>query len=148
MVDCGIYAIRCLENNKLYIGSSVNIQRRINTHRAKLNKKIHSNPHLQSAYNTYGKDKFVFFVVETCSKECLIKNEIWWMDMYNTLDTNYGYNITKADDAPMSGRKHTEEAKRKIKESSTGRKHTEEAKKKDERYKGRTRESCFCRQKR
>lgn len=47
----GIYKITNLVNNKVYIGQSVNIRKRWNQHVLELNKNIHPNIYLQSAWN-------------------------------------------------------------------------------------------------
>ena len=54
----GIYMIKNTINNKKYIGSSVNIAHRKCTHFRELCSGIHSNEHLQSAFNKYGKENF------------------------------------------------------------------------------------------
>ena len=72
----GIYCIRNKVNNKIYIGSSVDIDRRFRKHRTQLNTKVHSNKHLIKAYHKYGKDNFEFIILEECLKEDLIDREI------------------------------------------------------------------------
>jgi hypothetical protein len=57
----GIYKITI--NNKIYIGSSVNIYHRYKLHKNTLCKNIHRNRYLQRAYNKY-KD-FIFEVITT-----------------------------------------------------------------------------------
>ena len=59
-VNCGIYSIQCLENNKRYIGSAVNIKRRWYKHRYELARNIHHNHPLQDDYNKFGENSFVF----------------------------------------------------------------------------------------
>jgi len=51
---CGIYSILNKLNNKTYIGSSCDIERRWRHHRQNLNKGIHHCIHLQRAWNKYG----------------------------------------------------------------------------------------------
>jgi len=60
----GVYKIVNKVNGNMYVGSSVNVYNRRYTHATKLNRKTHSNKHLQSAYHKYGKDNFVFEVLE------------------------------------------------------------------------------------
>jgi predicted GIY-YIG superfamily endonuclease len=45
----GIYSIRNMVNNKLYIGSSTYVQKRLVEHRRCLKNNIHTNQHLQHA---------------------------------------------------------------------------------------------------
>ena len=59
----GIYKI--IINNKVYIGSSFNIQRRLIQHKSDLKNNRHDNQHLQNAYNKY--KKITTEIVETFS---------------------------------------------------------------------------------
>jgi group I intron endonuclease len=60
----GIYKIINKVNGKYYVGSSKNIQKRLNTHLTHLNGNYHFNDHLQYAWNKYGKENFNFIIVE------------------------------------------------------------------------------------
>ena len=64
MKKMGIYFIRCIINNKLYIGSAFNIKYRWKRHFNDLKKNKHHSPHLQRAYNKYGENKFETNVLE------------------------------------------------------------------------------------
>lgn len=69
----GIYQIYNPINNKRYIGSSINVERRLKEHLRNLEKNRHCNDHLQSAYNKY-KDVLQFQFLEECEPdECLIR---------------------------------------------------------------------------
>lgn len=59
----GIYQIYNPINNKRYIGSSINVERRLKEHLRNLEKNRHCNDHLQSAYNKY-KDVLQFQFLE------------------------------------------------------------------------------------
>ena len=65
-MNSGIYKITNITNNKVYIGSSVNISNREYKHFWMLDKGIHDNEYLQKSYNKYGKDVFIFEIVEYC----------------------------------------------------------------------------------
>lgn len=68
----GVYQIYNPINNKRYIGSSINVERRLKEHLRNLKKNTHCNVHLQSAYNKY-KDVLQFQFLEECEPdECLI----------------------------------------------------------------------------
>lgn len=64
-----IYEIRNLINNKVYIGSSKQVNKRFTIHRHRLNKNTHANKYLQAAWNKYGKDAFEFKVIHILEKE-------------------------------------------------------------------------------
>jgi predicted GIY-YIG superfamily endonuclease len=89
----GIYAIRNKVNNKVYIGSSVDIFRRFRKHKTELNTGKHSNIHLKRAFEIFGKDVFEFIFLEECEKEVLIQKEIEYIQKYNSLNEECGYNM-------------------------------------------------------
>lgn len=60
----GIYSITHIATQKRYIGSSIHIKRRWNSHKSALNRGINDNPHLQNAWTKYGKDSFIFEILE------------------------------------------------------------------------------------
>lgn len=76
----GIYLIKCTQEDKVYIGSSVDIQKRWGEHRTKLNKERHHNKELQIAWDAYGDESFVFDVLE--ETEELILSEQKYLDTY------------------------------------------------------------------
>lgn len=77
----GIYAIRNLKNNNLYIGSSINIQARLEKHRSLLRGNVHENIYLQNAYNKYGENSFIFELLELETiQDNLIVREQFWID--------------------------------------------------------------------
>ena len=116
-----VYKITNLINNKIYIGSSKNYNKRkyMHLHNLKLNK--HHNKHLQSSFNKYGECNFNFNIVEECLKEDLIKKEQYYID---TLKPEY--NICKIAGS-IEGIKRSEETKRKISESNKGKVLSKEA---------------------
>lgn len=61
----GIYIIYCIANEKCYIGSSISIKTRIMGHKSKLNTGKHDNSHLQKSWEKYGKQNFIFRILET-----------------------------------------------------------------------------------
>ena len=89
----GIYCIENTINNKKYIGQSVEIENRWSKHRSELNKNKHDNDYLQKSWNKYGEKNFKFYVLECCNKEQLDERECYYIDLYNTLNENYGYNL-------------------------------------------------------
>lgn len=89
----GIYAIRNIINNKIYIGSSNNIKRRFRRHKTELKNKKHTNKYLQCAYHKYGSKCFDFVIVEICLKEKLVEREIFHINKSKSLDPEYGYNL-------------------------------------------------------
>lgn len=60
----GIYKITCLSSNKYYIGSSINVVRRFQSHMRDLKANRHINPILQNTYLKYGRESFLYEVIE------------------------------------------------------------------------------------
>jgi len=72
VTNSGIYQIRALHSDEVYIGSSTNLEKREKDHFRFLRYGTHDNPKLQASYNKYGKDNFVFEVLLYCEPEnCL-----------------------------------------------------------------------------
>lgn len=92
----GIYCIRCIPTNKVYVGHSKNIKKRWANHRRKLNRGFHENDHLQNAWNKYGKWEFHFSILEylpySLTKEEFEEYETKWMLKYKSHLKEYGYN--------------------------------------------------------
>lgn len=89
----GIYCIENTINHKKYIGQSVNVYDRWCKHRVKLNQNTHDNDYLQKSWNKYGEDTFKFTLLEECSIDDLDEKETYYINLYNTLNRDYGYNL-------------------------------------------------------
>lgn len=88
----GIYCIINLTNSKIYIGSSINIYKRLNEHLGLLRKNKHGTQHLQHSFNKYGEDMFYSIILEECAREILEYKEEYWINLldadYNVIKTN------------------------------------------------------------
>jgi group I intron endonuclease len=114
-----IYCITNTVNNKKYIGQSIQPRNgRWYDHKYKLKAGIHKNPHLQNAWNKYG-DVFLFEVLETAtSLEILNEREKYYIDIYRTCDSEYGYNVKEGGD--NGGKILREDTLKKMSESQLG----------------------------
>lgn len=102
----GIYKIITLHNNKYYIGSSIDIEKRWRDHLSKMKMQKHANMYLQNVYNKYGESDFAFVVllempnasnVEIRQKEQEFLNKIFQEDkdnIYNLARDANGGNST------------------------------------------------------
>ena len=71
----GIYMILCVASNKAYIGRATKIKNRWEDHKRSLKKGSHYNYYLQSSWDKYGKDNFLFVALENCPKDDIYNNE-------------------------------------------------------------------------
>ncbi|MHA1342378.1 MAG: GIY-YIG nuclease family protein [Promethearchaeota archaeon] len=69
ILNSGIYQILNKINNKIYIGSAVDLKQRKNSHFNTLDKNKHWNKYLQRSYNKYGKENFKFQILLYCNKK-------------------------------------------------------------------------------
>lgn len=93
MKQSGIYKITCIVNNKIYIGSAVNLKVRWKRHQNELKKNKHVNIILQNTYNKYGIDKFIFKIIEIVDDtNILFEREQFYLDTFKPFG-KYGFNI-------------------------------------------------------
>lgn len=62
--EYSIYAIRCIENGKLYIGRTTNLKNRIEIHFRELKSGKHTNEEMLNDYKVYGREKFEVYLLE------------------------------------------------------------------------------------
>lgn len=114
----GIYGIKCSANNKIYIGSSINIRQRLINHKCYLKNKKHYNQHLQNSFNLYGEDSFFFVILEEVSNiDLLSRKESYYISLYNSTDRRRGFNMINES----AQRSHSLETKEKMSQTRKGR---------------------------
>ena len=86
-MSMGIYKITNKINNKVYIGQSVDIERRWRQH-----KNSSLDYPLYQAFRKYGIDNFQFEILEECKRSELNDKEIYYIKLYNSCVD--GYNQT------------------------------------------------------
>ena len=147
ILNSGIYQIRNLINDKVYVGRAKNFEQRSYNHFRNLRNGGHVNTYLQNAFNKYGEENFVFEVLEciTAEDEILFREQLY-------LDEGFGdYNISPhnnggshpltmlpngeeirqkmsgennpmfgktGDKNPFFGKKHTDETRERLRESA------------------------------
>lgn len=93
---CGVYKITNIVNNKMYIGSSKNILQRWKNHIRELESNSHNNMFLQEDWNEYGKDNFLFEILEECLEEERYTREQEYFDsLHPYYRSGNGYNISE-----------------------------------------------------
>jgi group I intron endonuclease len=128
IINTGIYCIRNIINNKIYIGSSCNIKKRFRYHKWQLNNNRHHSFLLQNAWNKYGENSFVFEVLQEVETHLLITEEQKWLDEKKTYQPENGYNISNIAGNPLN--LFTEETRKKISLKNKGKIVSEETRKK------------------
>ncbi len=117
MPTIGVYKIINLVNGKFYIGSIASkngFKQRWNTHKRELNNNIHVNKHLQRAWNKYGKESFLFEIIEIIlDRSIVLDREQYYLDLLKPYERNIGYNSYQTAGSPL-GSKHTLETKQKM----------------------------------
>lgn len=127
----GIYKITNLSNGKVYIGSTMCFRKRHYQHVYALERNTHSSKHLQHAYNSYGKEFFLFEILEVVDEPGkLLSTEQKFLDCHFG---NECYNLnSKAKHTHKrkfsQARKLSKEHKKKISEAHLGKKLSEEHK--------------------
>ena len=117
-IKSGIYSITCKVNNKVYIGSSINIVKRWREHLSLLRSGKHPNQYLQHTFTKYGEESFSFSIVVGCEPEMLLIEEEKQIKIYNSF--NDGFNLVETPTTNMLGYEHTEETKRKMSDAKKG----------------------------
>lgn len=112
----GIYWIYNKLSNKGYVGSSMNVVKRIfiGGHLSYLRRNEHCNCYLQAAFNKYGEEAFEFYKLAECPKEYCVKLEQWFIDNYKS-----DYNLQRIAGSPL-GMKMSEESRMKISNAVRG----------------------------
>lgn len=98
-----IYAIRCKENGRLYIGRTYRLKNRIREHFTELRKGYkgsgskrygENQANFQSDFDKYGECAFEVFILQENVQPSLCQStEAKLIREYNTTDQRYGYNI-------------------------------------------------------
>lgn len=118
-MSSGIYNIRNIKNGKIYIGSAINIKNRAHVHINELENNKHHSKHLQHSWNKYGKNNFVFEVIEYTDVQNLLEREQFWMDFFQSYFDYNGYNICKVAGSVL-GLKHSDYSKKKMSDAKIG----------------------------
>lgn len=122
---CGVYKITS-PNNRVYIGSSINIQNRFYFYK---NGSIKSQWLLKRSFQKYGVTNHKFEIVEICMPEDRLSRECYWGEFYKSLSDYGGLNLAlpKIGDKVYS---YSEITRNKMSEIAKKRKHSEQTRKK------------------
>ena len=140
----GIYKITNTSNGVFYIGSSIEVEKRMQQHKSDLRHNNHHNHKLQNSFNKYGESSFTFEVIEylRCDEKRLREIEQKYIDELKACKRGVGFNLSptatggttlgernyfygkghllSGENNPFYGRKHSEETKELIREKNSG----------------------------
>ncbi len=105
IIDSGIYQIRNIITNHVYVGSSYNVFHRKSQHLCELKKKSHPNRYLQNVFNKYGESNISFELLENCTIDEMLAKEEFWIN-----ELNPKYNIQRTPNRPVM----SEQTKKKV----------------------------------
>lgn len=102
----GIYAIRNITTNKLYIGKSKNIYKRLHQHLSDIkyeHRNHNENPYLLNAVKKYSINDFEYIILEKTilNEKYLSERELYFIDKYKTIDRKFGYNLRRDSSTRM-----------------------------------------------
>lgn len=98
-----IYIIRNTINSKVYIGQTrTSISQRWSEH---LRHAKYGDQVINRAMRKYGVDKFYIETLEICEVSELDKREIYYIDLYDSVDKSKGYNVSIGGNTPRFKRK-------------------------------------------
>lgn len=119
---CGIYAIKNLNNGKIYVGSSVDCLRRFSEHRTRLVRGVHINAKLQSAWNKHGASAFEFMVIASVLRASDLSSvEQLFLDELAVVRSGYNLSPTAGN---TLGWKASEETRRRMSDAAKRRDHS------------------------
>ena len=141
----GIYKFTNKINNKCYIGKAKNLQTRVEGHLKSFLNENHSS-YFYKSVRKHGIENFQFEILEEFEKDKITNNELnelekYWIWIFKSSNSKFGYNLTKGGD----GLNSNEETRKKQSISQTGKKQSEEQiKKRVLKLKGKKRTEEFC----
>jgi group I intron endonuclease len=136
----GIYGI--FQGNRVYIGQSVNIEKRWRVHKTLLKLNKHHCQFLQRVSHKYGSSSLQFNILEVCSASELdnLETQVWEgyeARGFTMMNSKPEGGVLRGENHHRFGGTHTEEARAKMREAKLGenhpffgKTHTDEAKKK------------------
>ena len=113
----GIYKIENLVNHKVYIGQSIDIEKRYKEHlrsgqpdKYSLKSERDKKCPIHLAMQKYGVENFELTILQECKKEEMDDLEIYYIKKYRSLDKKFGYNISPGGQNHVGdvGEKHSQ----------------------------------------
>ena len=120
MIIACIYQIKCLENNKIYIGYTINFNIRKNKHLSALRNNVGHCESLQLDFNKFGEHNFEFLIIKETDDKNEEKNIILEYSenhlLYNRADNPIAPKILKKHQEILMGSPKTNEKTMQLKD--------------------------------
>jgi group I intron endonuclease len=117
----GVYQIKNILNERIYIGSAKQFKDRFRDHISSLRKNKHQNKFLQADFNKCGEDNFLFEVMEIVEgeqKERLLKEQSYLDVYHDNQEQCYNFDKKTNKTSRSSFSKNPEETKQKLSDKS------------------------------
>lgn len=105
----GIYKI-IINDYYIYIGQSIDIEKRWNGHLNELKRNKHYNKKLQNVFNKYP-NTIKFEIIEECGESKLDEREMFYIEQFKSYNTDYGLNMSIGGECVCRKYKTKEEAR-------------------------------------
>lgn len=105
-MSMGIYKYQNKINGKVYIGQSVDIEKRYQQHIYDAKNRPERGTGVDLAIRKYGIEAFDFQIIEECSKNQLDEKEVYWISYYDSFNNGYnrtpGGSVLRGNDHPRA----------------------------------------------
>ena len=118
---CGIYKLYFTNDKRFYIGSTNDLQERLQAHVRAIKKQKHFNKYFQRLCLKIGVENLKYEILAKCPQEYLLKMEQWFIDKLNP-ELNLAETVGRPPVNRKRGYKMSEEAKQNISKAKTGKK--------------------------
>lgn len=118
---CGIYKLYFDNDDRFYIGSTNDLQERLQAHVRAVNKQKHFNKYFQRLCLKLGIENIKYEILAKCPQEYLLKMEQWFIDKLKP-ELNLAEKVGRPPINRKRGYKMSEEAKQNISKAKTGKK--------------------------
>ena len=118
---CGIYKLYFDNDSRFYIGSTNDLQERLQAHTRAVNKQKHFNKYFQRLCLKLGIENIKYEILAKCPQEYLLKMEQWFIDKLKP-ELNLAEKVGRPPINRKRGYKMSEEAKQNISKAKTGQK--------------------------
>lgn len=109
-----LYKITDILNNKVYIGQTVDFNKRWGAHKSYAKNPERTGQYIHRAMAKYGVENFIYEVIATClTQEAADEAEEILIKQYDSQNKEYGYNVKPGGNVAT----HSEETKQKLREA-------------------------------